>query len=283
MIFDIATLNVVERQQLLQSAIAPRPIALASTVNKYGVVNIAPFSFFNVFSAEPPIVIFSVARRVRNNTTKHTLENIYDVPEVVIHVCDYAMVQQVNIASAEYPEGVNECDKAGFTTAASSMIRPPRINEAKIALECKVKEIKPLGRSGGSGNLIIAKVLCMHVNEEVMNSERTMIDPLKFEHVARIGGDEYVRVNRHNVFSIQKPSKDLPIGFDGIPEHIRSSKVLTGNQLGLLANCPRVPERDDTFTGVCSHERAALLLDLGLIEEAWQTLLHWENPPLIAL
>lgn len=274
MFFDLKKMNVAKRQQLLQSAVAPRPIALVSTVNKNGEVNVAPFSFFNLFSSEPPIVIISVARRVRDNTTKHTLENIYDVPEVVIHICDYEMAQQVNIASAEYPLGVNECEKAGFTTTASTMIQPPRINEAKIALESRVTAIKPLGREGGAGNLVLAKVLCMHVNDDVLSGNGAMIDPLKIEHIARMGADDYVRVNKQNLFKIAKPPRNLPIGFDALPESIRTSPVLTGNHLGLLASCTGIPQRDEQFRGVLSHERAALLLKLGLIDEAWQTLLN---------
>jgi flavin reductase (DIM6/NTAB) family NADH-FMN oxidoreductase RutF len=274
MFIDVKDLTTSQRQHWLQYAVAPRPIALASTVSKQGRANLAPFSFFNLFSADPPIIVFSPARRLRDQSTKHTLENMQSTPEVVVHVCDYTLVQQVNITSADYPDDVDEFEKAGLTAVASSLVRPPRVIEAKVALECKVSEIKPLGNKGGAGNLVIAEILCMHLADEILTQDRTMIDPLRLQHVARMGGDDYVKVTRQNTFKVSKPRQPLPLGFDCLPDFILRSTALNSNQKGMLANCNEIPLCDELFTGTASHERAALLLDLGLVDEAWQVLLH---------
>lgn len=279
MLLDCKDLSPGQLQQWLQHAVAPRPIALASTVSKDGQPNLAPFSFFNLFSASPPVVIFSPARRVRDNTTKHTLNNLYFVPEVVIHICDHAMVQQMNLASCDYADDVNEFIKAGFTAAPSTRVRPHRVNEAKIAMECVVKEIKPLGKNGGAGNLVIAEVLCLHVDECILNSEHSMIDPLRIEYIARLGGDFYTSVHRQNVFTLSKPQGEA-IGIDRLPASIKNSTVLTGNHLGMLASVTTMPGKNQLSTGEYTHQRAARLLDLGLIDEAWQILNHCNDATL---
>ncbi|CAN5646120.1 flavin reductase family protein [soil metagenome] len=244
---NLKELKTVEKQNWLQHAIAPRPIAFASTIDKEGNVNLSPFSFFNMFSSNPPIVIFSPARRVRDNTTKHTLQNIEEIPEVVINICDFEMVQQLSLASCEFPKGTDEFVKAGFTKQIALHIKPPMVKEAKVKLECKVLEIKPLGTEGGAGNLVIAEVICMHVEESILNDESSMIDQRKLQHVARLGGNWYSVVNEQNLFQVPKPNTQLGIGVDALPESIRNSIILTGNNLGLLANVSELPFIDAAF------------------------------------
>lgn len=287
---DISTLSAVERQGWLQHAIAPRPVCLASTVDSQGQVNLSPFSFFNLFSTQPAIVVFSPSRRVRDNTTKHTLENIREVPEVVVHLCDYAMVQQVSLSSCEYPKGVDEFIKAGFTKEPATLVRPPMVKEAKVKMECRVLEVKSLGDEGGAGNLVIAEILCMHVDESILG-EDGKIDQRKFELIARLGGDWYCRVNGNNLFQVAKPNTQLGIGIDALPASIRNSTLLTGNHLGQLANVHELPLIDPAFDddqlkqifqyyAVSPdemekeiHRYAARLLDAGKVKEAWQVLL----------
>jgi flavin reductase (DIM6/NTAB) family NADH-FMN oxidoreductase RutF len=228
---------------LLLGAVAPRPIAFASTIDADGRPNLAPFSFFNVFSANPPIAIFSPARRVRGNTTKHTLHNVEAVKEVVINVVNYDMVQQMNLASTEYPDGVNEFEKAGLTAVASDLVRPFRVKESPVQLECKVREVIKLGDEGGAGNLIVAEIVRMHISEDVLD-ENGNIDPNKIDLVARMGGDWYCRASGDALFEIAKPGRDHGMGVDAIPEHIRESHVLTGNDLGLLGSVAALPSRE---------------------------------------
>jgi len=291
MTITLADLPVMQKQAWLQHAIAPRPIALASTIDKAGNVNLSPFSFFNLFSSNPPIVIFSPARRGRDNTTKHTLDNVLAVPEVVINICDYAMVQQMSLSSCEYPKGVNEFEKAGFTAKAATCVQPPMVAAAKIQLECKVLEVKSLGEQGGAGQLVIAEVLVMHVADTILNAEGTMIDQRKIDHVARLGGDWYVRVDAQNLFTVPKPNTQLGIGIDHLPQGIRHSKWLTGNHLGMLANVTAIPEvdpafHDDTVNNIFQyysltpdtmeqelHRYAAQLLEQQQVAAAWQVLL----------
>lgn len=291
MFIDLSSLSPAQKQQWLQHAVAPRPIALASTIDKAGQVNLSPFSFFNLFSSNPPIVIFSPARRVRNNTLKHTLENIVEVPEVVINIVDYEIVQQTSLSSCEYPKEVNEFAKAGFTPEKATLIRPPMVKESKIKLECKVIEVKALGTEGGAGNLVICEVLRMHVDPSVLNEEGNMIDQRKLHHVARLGGDWYCKVGSDNLFQVEKPNVKLGIGMDSLPENIRTSHVLTGNHLGQLANVHEYPKIDPAFDDDRLkqivqyysvnpdemdkelHRYAVELLDKGLINEAWQVLL----------
>ena len=270
----------------LLGAVTPRPIAFASTIDKDGQVNLSPFSFFNCFGYNPPLLIFSPARRGRDNTTKHTYENILEVQEVVINVVNYAMVQQMSLASTEYPKGVNEFVKAGFTEVPSTMVSPPRVKEAPIAMECNVLQVVPTGMEGGAGNLIICEVVLMHINEAVLDAEGK-IDPFKVDAVARLGGDWYCRVQGDSIFKVPKPLDKLGIGVDGIPEAIRYSKILSGNDLGMLANVEHIPAvTADRFFISQPHVQQALeqgedavhllahiLLSEGKTEEAWQVLL----------
>lgn len=233
-------LTTQEFHDLLQGAVAPRPIAFASTIDRDGNVNLSPFSFFNLFSTNPAILIFSSSRRVRDNTTKHTLENVLEVPEVVIHVVHFGMVEQMSLASTEYEKGVNEFDKAGFTQVKSSEVKPPRIKEAHVAFECKVNEVKSLGGSGGAGNLVICEVLVAHVNEAVLD-EMGVIDPRKLDAVARLGGNWYSRASGASLFQIPKPLRTLGIGIDQMPAEVRNSTILRGNNLGRLGNVEALP------------------------------------------
>ena len=291
MLIDLQSLTPMQKQQWLQHAVAPRPVCFASTIDKAGNVNLSPFSFFNLFSSNPPIVVFSPARRVRDNSTKHTLENILEVPEVVINIVDYDMVQQVSLSSCEFPKEVNEFIKAGFTQEAATLIQPPMVKESKVKMECKVVEVKPLGSEGGAGNLVICEVLRMHVDESILNTEGTMIDQRKLHHIARLGGDWYCKVDKQSLFHVAKPNTQLGIGIDALPETIRNSNILTGNNLGQLANVHDYPTVDATFEDERLkniiqyfsinpeemdkelHRYAKELLDAGKVNEAWQVLL----------
>ncbi|TWI81740.1 flavin reductase (DIM6/NTAB) family NADH-FMN oxidoreductase RutF [Lacibacter cauensis] len=291
MIIDLQQLNPMQKQQWLQHAVAPRPVCFASTIDKEGNVNLSPFSFFNLFSSNPPIVVFSPARRVRDNSTKHTLENVLEVPEVVINIVDYDMVQQVSLSSCEFPKGTNEFIKAGFTQEAATLVQPPMVKESKVKMECKVVEVKPLGSEGGAGNLVICEVLRMHVDDSILNAEGTMIDQRKLQLIARLGGDWYCKVDEQSLFHVAKPNTQLGIGIDALPETIRNSSVLTGNNLGQLANVHEYPTVDATFEDERLkniiqyfsinpdemdkelHKYAKELLDAGNVTEAWQVLL----------
>lgn len=226
-------------QALLQGAIAPRPIAFAATIDAAGKVNLSPFSFFNLFSSNPPVVIFSPARRVRDNTTKHSLQNVLEVPECTINIVSYDMVQQMSLASTEYDKGVNEFMKAGFREEASELVKPPRVAESPVQLECKVLEVKALGEKGGAGNLVICEVVKIHVKEDVLN-EDGRIDPYKIDQVARLGGDWYSR-SKAGLFEVAKPLSTKGIGVDALPESVRYSRILTGNDLGQLGNIEKLP------------------------------------------
>jgi len=290
MVFDLSELTTPEKQYYLQHVVAPRPICFASTIDKEGNVNLSPFSFFNLFSTNPPIVIFSPSRRVRNNTTKHSLENVMEVPEVVINIVSYDMVQQASLASCEYPRGTDEFIKSGFTKEPASLVKPPMVKESKAKMECKVLEIKSLGAQGGSGNLVICEVLRMHIDDDLLVDNKKF-DQTKLEHVARLGGDWYCHVSKDNLFMVPKPNTQLGIGFDALPEGIRYSKVLSGNHLGQLANVHELPVIQPSFDdehlkniiqyfsldpGEMEkelHQYAAKLLDDGKVDEAWQVLL----------
>lgn len=274
----------------LLGAIAPRPICFASTIDEDGNMNLSPFSFFNVFGSKPPILVFSPARRVRNNTIKHTLENAIRSKEVVINVVNYAIVQQMSLASCEYDKGVNEFEKAGLTPIASEMVKPFRVKESPVQLECKVLEVKATGEEGGAGNLVICEVVCMHINDAVLN-EQLQIDPHKIDLVARMGGDFYCRASGNAVFEVAKPNLNLGVGVDQLPEAIRLSKVLTGNHLGVLGNCTSVPVIDEAYSDKhlnellsrsytnleerinALHTYAKELLDTNKTDQAWQVLL----------
>lgn len=241
---DTSALSPAELQQYLQYAIAPRPICFASTIDLAGQVNLSPFSFFNLFSSNPPVCVFSPARRLRDNTTKHTLENILEVPECVINIVNYAMVQQVSLASTEYDKGINEFEKAGFTMLPSELIRPPRVAEAPVQLECTVREVISLGENAGAGNLVLAEIKKIHLKEEILDADGK-IDQQKIDLVARLGGDWYCRVGAENLFQVAKPLVKKGIGVDALPSGVRNSYVLTGNDLGMLGNVEHLPSAEE--------------------------------------
>jgi len=277
---DIPT---VKLHSYLLSAVAPRPIALASTVAIDGKPNVSPFSFFNVFSANPPILIFSPARRVRGNTTKHTLENAKATKEVVINMVNYDIVQQMSLSSTQYPAGVNEFKKAGFTMLPSEVVKPFRVAESPIQLECKINEIVELGSEGGAGNLIICEVVKLHIKEEFLNEEG-VIDQQKLDLVARAGGSLYSRA-KEGFFEIPKPLTTLGIGIDSIPAEIKNSSILTGNDLGMLGNVEAIPSKIDVdkfrkehtkYIGINSvkkHTFAKAFLEKNDVISAWKVLL----------
>lgn len=272
-------ISVPKMHGYLLSAVIPRPIAFASTIDKEGNINLSPFSFFNCFSANPPILVFSPSRKGRDSTSKHTYENVKEVPEVVIHIVNYNMAEQMSLSSCEYPKGINEFEKAGLTQVPSQMVKPPRVGEAPVAMECKVNQIIELGTGGAAGNLVICEVLLMHIKEEVLDGNGR-IDPVKLDAVARMGGDYYLRVQENNIITIPKPNDKLGIGVDQIPERIRKSKVLTGNDLGRLGNIESLPEplsKEESEKlpkgEVAIHTLAQQLLKAGKLEEAWKFLL----------
>lgn len=255
----------------LLSAVAPRPIAFASTVDKEGNVNVSPFSFFNVFSANPPILIFSPARRVRDNTTKHTLENIWEVGECVINIVTEEIVQQVSLASTEYERGVNEFVKAGLTEVASDLVQAPRVLESKVSFECKVNEVVALGDQGGAGNLVICEVLKIHLHEEILD-ENGKICTEKMKLVARMGANWYSKCFGEALFTIPKPLKTKGIGFDRLPKVILESEVLSGNDLAMLANVESLPPGNYS-ADIHDHARAKQLLNNDKTEDAWKALI----------
>ncbi len=284
---DLAPADI---QNYLQHAIAPRPICFASTIDKEGNVNLSPYSFFNLFSSNPPIVVFSPARRVRDNTIKHTLQNVIDVPEVVINIVDYDMLHQTSLSSCEYPKGVNEFEKAGFTEQKATVVTPPMVKESKIKLECKVNQIIPLGNEGGAGNLVLAEILMMHFDDSILNADKK-IDQKKLDLVARLGGNWYTRANASNIFEVEKPNLKLGIGFDALPVSVKQSNILTGNELAQLANVSDLPQIDPTFNSDKLkniiqyysvspdemeselHKYAKELISEGKVTDAWQILL----------
>ncbi len=292
MTIDPKELPVPQLHGHLLSAVAPRPIAFASTVDKDGSVNLSPFSFFNVFSANPPVMIFSPARRGRDNTTKHTLENVKEHPEVVVNMVSYDMVQQMSLSSTEYEKGVNEFVKAGFTEVKSERVKPPRVKEAPVSFECKVIEVKSLGEQGGAGQLVICEVLLMHIADRVLD-ENGKIDPNKIDLVARIGGNWYSRASGDAIFEVTKPLTTMGIGVDQIPDRIRTSTVLTGNHLGMLGNVESLPTEeeikdfsnepevrsildsfdDDENIQLELHRLATDLLNEGEVDTAWKVLM----------
>ena len=227
-------------QQYLQAAIAPRPICFASTIDKQGQVNLSPFSFFNLFSMNPPVCVFSPSRRVRDNTTKHTLENLREVPECVINIVNYDMVQQMSLSSCDYPKGTSEFIKAGFTPIASTLVKPPRVAESPVQLECIIRDIISLGDQPGAGNLVIAEIKVIHIGEQVLN-ENNKIDPAKLDLVARLGDDWYSRVTPEVLFQVEKPNTQLGIGFDQLPNFILNNAAFTGNENAQLANISMLP------------------------------------------
>ncbi|HET6243495.1 MAG: flavin reductase family protein [Bacteroidetes bacterium] len=280
----------------LLSAVAPRPIAFASTMDTDGNPNLSPFSFFNVFSANPPIAVFSPARRGRDNTTKHTFENIKETMEVVINMVSYDMVQQMSLSSTEYAKGVNEFEKSGFTPLKSDLVKPFRVKESPVQMECTVIDIIELGDSAGAGNLIICEIIKMHISEEVLN-ENQMIDPFKIDLVARMGANWYCRASGDALFEVEKPLATIGIGYDKIPKNISSSSILTGNDLGKLGNVEKLPDETEVnefklmelsefFIKLKDnpeqleqqlHKMAKTLLDKGQVMDAWKTLLAFNG------
>jgi flavin reductase (DIM6/NTAB) family NADH-FMN oxidoreductase RutF len=284
---------VGELHQYLLGAVGPRPIALASTLDQYGNPNLSPFSFFNIFSANPPIAIFSPARRVRNNTTKHTLENVLDNKEVVINVVSYDIVQQTSLSSTEYESGVNEFTKAGLTPIQSELVKPFRVKESPVQMECVVNDVIELGQEGGAGNLVICEIKMIHISENILN-DMGAIDPNKIDLVGRMGGNWYSRSSHDAIFEVEKPLRKLGIGVDNIPSRIRNSYILSGNDLGMLGNIESIPSVDEvnsykeenyTIKEILNftvedeearenlHYRAKELLKKGRVNEAWKTLL----------
>lgn len=293
---DPKELSVPKMHRYLLGAIGPRPIAFAATVDKDGNHNLAPFSFFNVFSANPPIMIFSPARSGRTNETKDTYNNVKEVPEAVINVVNYDIVHQMSLASSPFDPKVDEFTKAGFTALDSDLVKPRRVAESPVQFECKVIEVKELGDQGGAGNLVICEVVKFHVDEAVLDAEG-MIDQHKIDLVSRMGGNWYCRADNNSMFEITKPITTVGIGFDGLPSDILNSSVLTGNELGQLAGIEEIPnetdvneykliELSDLFMDLEDnavqleielHKRASGLLKENKLDEAWMTLLAFNN------
>lgn len=262
---------IPQLHQYLLGAIGPRPICFASTIDKEGRPNLAPFSFFNVFSANPPIAIFSPARSGRTGETKNTLDNVMEVPEVVINIVNYNMVYQMSLASSPYEKGVNEFVKAGFTPLNSETIKPFRVKESPVQLECEVLEVKELGQSGGAGNLVICLVKKIHIDDSILDMNG-MIDQQKIDLVARMGGNWYCRANGNALFEIEKPITTKGIGIDALPESIKHSKRLSGNHLGMLGNLEKIPEKEEMEAAIANHAPGAD------IETAAINLLEKGNP-----
>jgi len=285
--FDPQDLKTSVLHGYLLSAVSPRPIALASTIDEKGNSNLSPFSFFNVFSANPPILIFSPARRVRDNTTKHTLHNVESTKEVVINVVNYDLVHQASLSSTEYPEGTNEFEKAGLSMLPSDKVKPFRVAESPIQFECKVNDIVALGTEGGAGNLVICEVVKLHISEEVLNDNQT-INQETLDLVARAGGSYYSRA-KNGFFEIPKPLASMGIGVDNMPDHVKNSMILTGNNIGMLANVEVLPNANDvnkfiddiserypdikTASHREKHKLAQNYLSYGDVESAWKLLL----------
>ena len=258
----------------LLGAVGPRPIAFASTIDKDGNRNLAPFSFFNVFSANPPILIFSPSRSGRTGETKHTHDNVKEVAEVVINIVNYSMVHQMSLASSPYPKGVDEFTKSGFTPIESLTVKPWRVKESPVQIECEVIEVKELGELGGAGNLIIFKVKCIHIDEAILDANEE-IDQTKIDQVARMGGNWYCRAHGEALFEVQKPLTTIGIGIDALPDHIRFSKILTGNHLGQLGNLEHLPTeekitevKNSVDVNTNKEELAIELINKGEVEKA---------------
>lgn len=267
---DTSQVTPAESIQYLQNAVAPRPIALVSTVDGEGNVNLSPFSFFNVFSSNPPVLVFSPSRRVRDTTTKHTLENIEQVRECVINTVSYDIVHQSSLSSTEYEKGVNEFQKAGFTEVASMKVKPPRVKESKASFECKVTDLIHLGEGGGAGTLVVCEVLMIHVDESVLN-ERGLIDTRKIDLVGRMGESWYTHSNGDSLFEIPKPLVTKGIGVDALPDEIRLSSIFTGNDLAMLGNV-EILLGDSFNEDEIIHKHAKDLLRDGDVKGAWEIL-----------
>lgn len=274
---DIQSGETAGLYQYLSAAVTPRPIAFVSTIDSEGNKNLSPFSFFNVFSINPPILVFSPVRRVRNNTSKHTLDNVHQVKECVISLVTEEIAQQVSLASCDFDKETNEFEKAGFTEIKSDLIIPSRIKESPINFECKVNEVITLGEEGGAGSLVLCEVLKMHIDESVLD-ENNAIDPFKLNIVSRLGANWYGKTNKDSLYEIAKPISRMGMGIDNLPEEIRKSVILTGNELAILASAENIPAKKE-FTPIDKknteekHILAKELLSQGKAEDAWQILL----------
>lgn len=280
--------NTKTFDDLLKHAISPRPICFASTIDKDGNVNLSPFSFFNLMGQNPPICVFSPLRKMRDGSTKHTLENIWEHPECVINIVNYSIVQQQSLASVEYPKGVNEFVKAGFTELASEIVKPPRVAESPIQLECKIREVISITDQPGAANLVIAEVVKLHIHEDLLDEENK-VSPYDLDLVARMGGDFYCRVIPESIFEVEKPTRTVGLGIDQLPEDVKNSNYLTGNHLGQLGNVENLPtpEMIESFksqlkerldiqkfkSAEVRHQVAIKLLDQGDVNGAWYWLL----------
>lgn len=290
-------LTIPQVHQYLLGAVGPRPICFASTIDKGGNPNLAPFSFFNVFSANPPIAVFSPARSGKTGATKDTYDNIKEVPECVINIVNYNMVQQTSLASSPYPKGTSEFVKAGFTPIESQLVKPFRVKESPVQLECKVNQVIELGQQGGAGNLVICEIVMIHISEDVLDANK-LIDQHKIDLVARMGGNWYCRANGDALFEIEKPLTTLGIGFDNIPDYIKKSGILSANNLGQLGNVEHLPTKEDVVkyknSGAINemfelyskdrhkledhlHHMAKRLLDEKKVAEAWKVLMAVEH------
>jgi len=294
--FDPKELSIGALHGHLVGAIGPRPIALASTIDAEGRPNLSPFSFFNVFGANPPLMIFSPARRGRDNTTKHSYHNVKAVPEAVINVVTYGMVQQISVASGEYPEGVNEFAKSGLTPIASEKVKPFRVKESPVQFECRVQQVIETGTGGGAGNLVLCEVVMIHVSEDVLDADGK-IDQRRIDLVGRMGGHYYCRAHGDALFELAQPNTNFGVGVDALPPEARLSAILTGNELGKLGAALSIPdetsvneykltELSDTFIALqdnpqelmtALHRNAQQLLAQGRVEEAWKTLLAFNS------
>ena len=293
---DLTEIGLPKSHHYLLGAVGPRPICFASTIDEKGQPNLAPFSFFNVFSSNPPIAIFSPSKSGRTGKNKDTYNNVKTVKEVVINLVDYNMVEQMSLASSPYAPDVNEFIKSGFTPIKSEKVKPFRVKEAPVQMECEVVEVKELGDQGGAGNLVICKILKMHIANHVLN-ENQMIDQQKIDLVARMGGDWYCRADKNSMFEITKPITTKGIGFDQMPDEILNSNVLTGNDLGQLGGIEKLPdetsvndfklvelselyielEDDATALEKALHEKAKEFLAKNELDAAWKTLLSFNN------
>tara|TARA_B100000674_G_scaffold7630_1_gene5869 strand:+ start:1731 stop:2564 length:834 start_codon:yes stop_codon:yes gene_type:complete len=272
---DINSGETAGLYQYLSAAVTPRPIAFVSSIDKSGNKNLSPFSFFNVFSINPPILVFSPVRRVRNNTSKHTLDNVIQIKECVISLVTEDIAQQVSLSSCDFDEKTNEFEKAGFTEIKSDLIRPSRIKESPINFECKVNKVIHLGEEGGAGSLVLCEVLKMHIDETVLD-DNNVIDPLKLNIVSRLGANWYGRTTKDSLYEIAKPISRIGMGIDNLPEEIRNSKILTGNELAILASAESIPQKissENNLNALEKHTKAKQLLLDGKYEEAWQILL----------
>ena len=273
---DIKSADKSDLYQYLSAAVTPRPIAFVSSIDSNGNKNLSPFSFFNVFSINPPILVFSPVRRVRDNSSKHTLDNIDQVKECVISLVTEKIVQQVSLSSCDFDVETNEFIKAGFSEVKSDLVAPPRIKQSPINFECKVNDIICLGNQGGAGSLVICEILKMHINETILSDNK--IDPFKLNIVSRLGANWYGKTTKGSLYEIAKPISRIGMGIDNLPEKIRFSKILTGNELAILASAENIPEKKefslrDNKNTTEKHILAKDFLSQGKNEEAWQLLL----------